>query len=228
MSSGPDSILRVLNSRAEVRAFYDKISGVYDLLAERSEGPVRQAGLNHLAVGAGEVVLEVGCGTGHALATLARAAGPGGLAVGIDLSRRMLEQSRQTLAHEQAPAALLAGDGQRLPFGTGRFDALFMSFTLELFDTPDIPEVLAESRRILRPGGRLVVVGMSRPRGKDLMCGIFEWTHRHFPNLLDCRPIHVEESVAAAGFTIVAAETRQMWVPVEIVLARTPGERKPR
>jgi len=61
------SVLRVLQTKDETRAFYDKISGVYDLLAEHSEGPVRQTGLDRLALAPGERVLEIGYGTGHCL-----------------------------------------------------------------------------------------------------------------------------------------------------------------
>ena len=52
-----EGVLRVLQSKDETRAFYDKISGVYDLLAERSEEPVRQTGLDKLSLAAGERVL---------------------------------------------------------------------------------------------------------------------------------------------------------------------------
>jgi hypothetical protein len=46
----------------------------------------------------------------------------------------------------------------------------------------------------------------------------FEWTHPHFPNLMDCRPIYVRPALEASGFRVKHAETKNMWVPVEIVL----------
>ena len=72
-------------------------------------------------------------------------------------------------------------------------DGIFMCFTLELFDTPDIPKLLAECKRVLRTGGRIVIVAVSKEgkEGKEgLVIQAFEWTHRHFPNLMDCRPIY--------------------------------------
>ena len=51
-----------------------------------------------------------------------------------------------------------------------------------------------------------------------LVVKAFEWTHKHFPNLMDCRPIYVRLAMEAAGFVIQAARTDHMWVPVEIVL----------
>ncbi len=92
-----------------------------------------------------------------------------------------------------------------------------MSFTLELFDTPDIILVLDECKRVLKVGGRLVVVGMSRITPEGFMTEIYEWTHQHFPNFLDCRPILVRQAMEDAGFRILDSKIMKMWVNVELV-----------
>jgi demethylmenaquinone methyltransferase/2-methoxy-6-polyprenyl-1,4-benzoquinol methylase len=214
-------VLRVFQSKGETKAFYNKISQVYDLLAERSEEPVRQAGLEKLNAHPGEKVLEIGFGTGHCLVALARAVGPTGKVYGLDLSDEMLKIAQENLQPEglAGRVELTCGDAVKLPYPSEMMDAIFMSFTLELFDTPEIPRVLTECRRVLRPGGRIVVVGMSKEGEGGIILHVFEWTHQHFPNFLDCRPIFVREALAAAGFRIERAEKRMMWVPVEIVLA---------
>ncbi len=212
-------VLRVLQTKDETRAFYDKIAKVYDLLAERSEEPVRQAGLDILNARAGEKVLEIGYGTGHSLMKLARAVGPAGRVFGIDLSEEMLRIAQER-AHQEgfdSRIELTRGDALHLPWPSGMLDGIFMSFTLELFDTPEIPQVLAECRRVLKEGGRLVVVGMSRVQPDGLMTTIFEWTHRHFPDFLDCRPILVRRALEDAGFRIADYEITRMWINVEIV-----------
>jgi len=218
----PPEVLRVLQSKAEIRAFYDKISAVYDLLAEHSEGPVRQGGLDRLALVLGERVLEIGYGTGHSLVQLAKAVGPAGKVFGIDLSEGMQARARARLQehHLLDRVALACGDATQLPYADVGFDAVFMSFTLELFDTPEIPQVLAECKRVLRPGGRIGVVALTREGHDSVAVEAYEWTHRHFPNLLDCRPIFARRALEDAGFRTSHSSIMQMWVPVEIVIAK--------
>jgi len=93
-----------------------------------------------------------------------------------------------------------------------------MSFTLELFDTHEIPKVLGECKRVLRSGGRIVVVGMSREGEHEPFINVFEWAHKHYPNFIDCRPIYEGEALEKAGFEIQKALKKRMWIPVEIVL----------
>ena len=206
--------------RRETRAFYDKIARFYDVLADHSEARVRRAGIGYLEPAPGERILEVGCGTGHCLADLAEAVGSGGRVFGLDLAGGMLAVAGVTV-HERGVAEhvdLVCGDALYLPFRSSSLDAVFLSFTLELFDTPEIPLVLAECRRVLRPGGRIGVVGMSNEGEQGLTSEVYEWTHRHFPNFVDCRPIFVRGAVEAAGFQVRTAVRQSMWVPVEIVV----------
>lgn len=218
------AVLRVFQTKEQTRAFYNRISRVYDLLADRSEAPVRRAGLDLLKARTGEKVLEIGCGTGHSLVRLAKAVGPGGRVFGLDLSDQMLRQAKANLvkAGLLERVRLRRGDAVQMPYPNASMDAVFMSFTLELFDTPEIPRVLGECKRVLRTGGRLVVVGMSKAGGRDLLIGVFEWAHKHFPNFVDCRPIFVREVLQQAGFGIVKVLKKRMWIPVEIVRASRP------
>jgi len=212
-------VLRVLQSKEETRAFYDKIARVYDLLAEHSEAPVRRAGLQMLDAQRGQTVLEIGYGTGHCLLELAQSVGSRGRIYGIDLSDKMREISHARLQDQglEDRVELNCGDALHLPYPSASMDGVFMSFTLELFDTSEIPMVLSECRRVLRDERRIVVVGMSRVVPKGLVTEVFEWTHRHFPNYLDCRPILVRQALEDAGFYIAQSKTVKMWVNVEVV-----------
>jgi len=115
---------------------------------------------------------------------------------------------------------LRCGDAVQLPFQPECFDALFMTFTLELFDTPEIPKVLQECWRVLRREGRVCVVSLSKAGKSSWMRTLYEWGHDWFPKLLDCRPILVRQSLEEAGFQTLDAIRTSLWrLPVEIVLA---------
>ena len=106
----PAPVLRVFQSRAQTKAFYNKISRFYDALSDRSEAPVRKAGLDLLKPRAGEKILEIGFGTGHTLAVLAKAVGSGGRVFGLDLSDEMVRLGKKNLAE----AGLLERDATAL------------------------------------------------------------------------------------------------------------------
>ena len=216
-------VLRVFQSKDEIKAYYDKIARVYDLLAEHTEQPMREKGLARLGTRSGESILEIGFGTGHCLVELAEAVGPQGKVHGLDLSDAMLSLARELLKKKGLAerVELHRGDAAHMPYPDHSLDGIFASFTLELFDTPEIPDVLAEIKRILKPGGRLAVVSLSKEGKQGLVMKAFEWTHKHFPNLMDCRPIYVRRAIEAAGFLVKAHDIEHMWVPVEIVLAVT-------
>jgi ubiquinone/menaquinone biosynthesis C-methylase UbiE len=225
MTGNPDpgsaaDILRVLRTKNQAKVFYNRISRVYDLLADRNEAPIRSAALDLLRLAPGERVLEIGFGTGHVLLALAGTVGPSGKILGIDLSDQMVRRSQRDLsaAGLLERCELRCGDASELPYAAESLDAAFMSFTLELFDTPEIPQVLSECRRVLRPGGRLVVAGVSREEPGNLWLRVFEWMHVHFPRFVDCRPIYVRRTLEAAGFQIGKSLRMRMWIPVEIVL----------
>ncbi|MFC2095824.1 class I SAM-dependent methyltransferase [Candidatus Bipolaricaulota bacterium] len=103
----------------------------------------------------------------------------------------------------------------------GMRDAIFMSFTLELFEEPEIPLLLAECRRVLKPSGRMVVVSMEKKANANAMVKLYEWAHRTFPKVVDCRPIHADRALAEAGFRVTQQTEMRMWgLPVSIVLAK--------
>ena len=225
MPQHPLHVSRVTRSKQQARATYDRLSRWYDLLAGGSEGRYRDAGVRLLAPQEGDTVLEIGCGTGHALLALAKWVGPSGKVYGVDLSPGMLEvtRSRVERAGVAGRVVLECGDALQLPFKEGFFDGVFTSFTLELFDTPEIPLVLSEWRRALRRGGRICVVGMSARSRPNAMTRLYAWLHETFPQYVDCRPIFVRESLEEAGFKILeATEASLFGLRIELVLAEMP------
>jgi SAM-dependent methyltransferase len=109
-----------------------------------------------LGLRAGDRVLDVGCGTGDDVRRLAEIVGSGGRAVGIDAGARMIAEARARHARSGGPVAFLVGDAGRLPFADGGFDGCLAVRTFQHLADPG--RALAEMTRVVRRGGRLVVV----------------------------------------------------------------------
>jgi demethylmenaquinone methyltransferase/2-methoxy-6-polyprenyl-1,4-benzoquinol methylase len=223
MTQRKDQISRVTRSKEVAKASYDRMSRWYDLIAGTSEWKFVKIGLDLLKATDGEVVLDVGHGTGKSVLALARSVGETGRVCGLDLSEGMhrIASDRVDEAGLSERVDLRCGDAVELPFEDGSFDAIFTSFTLELFDTPEIPVVLQECNRVLRSGGRIVVVSMSKKSEESIAVRLYEWAHEKLPNYVDCRPIYVTESLSEAGFEVSEKIEIKMWgLPVDAVLAR--------
>lgn len=196
----------------DARTFYDRMSGAYDLLADSSEARCRDQGLGMLKVTTGERLLEIGCGTGHALSALAAATGSAGRVAGVDISSGMLRMAHRTV-EGGAPdrVSLLLNDARSLCFADEVFDAAFMSFTLELFDRADMARVLDEVRRVLCPNGRVAVVAMAIAQISNPMVDIYKWLHRHFPHFVDCHPIDLAAALTMAQFHVTEIQHMSIW-----------------
>lgn len=216
-------IHRVYRSKDGARKAYNRLSRFYNFLAGSSETPFIQEGLELLAVSRGATVLEIGPGTGNAMEKLASVVGTDGSVHGIDLSPGMLHRAhdRFSSTNVAAPVSLTEGDGACLPYRADSFDAVFISFSLELFDTPEIPVVLKEIHQVMKPGGRLGVVSMHRREHPGRIVRLYEWFHDHFPAYLDCRPINACSMLLEQGFLLANRTEGNMWgLPVELVVVK--------
>jgi ubiquinone/menaquinone biosynthesis C-methylase UbiE len=203
---------RVTRPGKKARENYNAVARWYDLFAG-SEKEFTDLGLRMLDVQANEVILEIGCGTGHALVEIARR---GGQVFGIDISENMLKAAQRK--NHGRRVDLCQADGLSAPFLAASFDAVFLSFTLELFNTPEIPRVLSECQRLLKEDGRIGVVALAKQEG--LAVRIYEWFHRQMPNFVDCRPIHLQTVLKETGVHIQESKFKTMWgLPIEIVVA---------
>jgi ubiquinone/menaquinone biosynthesis C-methylase UbiE len=219
-----ETVSRVNRSKESARASYNRLSGWYDVIAGSTEKKYRDWGLEKLSAQPGEKILEIGFGTGHCLVSLARSVGPTGHVIGVDISDGMLAIAKERLQKEGLSERidLRLGDAANLDFlEAGSLDGIFMSFTLELFDNPEIPRVLTECHRLLKPGGRLAVVSMTKTNPPGVAVRMYEWFHEYMPNYADCRPIFARQSLEQSGFAIQDVSLSSMWgLPVEIVLGK--------
>jgi len=199
------------------RRFYDRLGQGHDW-AERYEGRAKSLALARLDLSPGQQVLNVGVGTGREQIHIQAAITPGGTGFGLDLSPVMLQ-----LTHHSTAALLCEGNACRLPFADVGFDRLFSAYVLDLISAGDLPTLLAEFRRVLRPGGRLVLVslteGVNLP--SRLLVGLWKAAYAVSPVACGgCRPVQLAGLVEAAGFCRVEREVVvQLGVPSEVIVA---------
>ena len=142
-----------------VRSMFDRIAPVYDAMNRLMTAGLDQRWRETTAaavVRPGDRVLDVCCGTGDLALAAARA---GGRVVGLDFSTPMLERARR----KSSEIEWVEGDALALPFADGSFDAVTIGFGLR--NLPNVERGLAELRRVLRPGGRLAILEITRPTG---------------------------------------------------------------
>ncbi len=221
-----DPISRVTRTKTQAKESYDRMSRFYDYVAGGFEQKFNKMALKQMNIKEGETVLEIGFGTGHCLKQIAEAVGEEGRVFGIDISSGMLAVSRRRLekAGLWRRVELTCDDALKMPYASNQFDAVFSSFVLELFDTPEIPKVLAEIRRVLKPNGRVGVISMSKAGGNSRHLRLYEWLHQRFPQYIDCRPIYLEQSIKDAGFGIQHKERiHLLGLPGEFVIGTKPA-----
>lgn len=206
---------------------YDRLAILYDRVIAPLESGTRNRAIEALSIEAGDRIVEVGCGPGHALASLAGHVGRSGQVVGLDAAPGMIRRARErTTSHGVGDRASLAlGDARSLPFRDDVADVVFVEDTLELFSPVDASVVLEEIHRILAPDGQLAVVTMERDDTEDdRFIRAYEWAFDHVPGFarVGCRPIYARRTIESAGFTVERQDRYRrghVW-PVEILFAR--------
>jgi demethylmenaquinone methyltransferase/2-methoxy-6-polyprenyl-1,4-benzoquinol methylase len=153
---------------ARVRGVFDSVAGRYDLMNDLMSGGLhrlwKRFALSQTGLRPGQRALDVASGTGDLGAGLARQVGRGGLAVLTDINREMLARGRDRLIDRGVAAQVefVIANAECLPFPDGAFDCVTIAFGLR--NVTDKPAALASMRRVLRPGGRLLVLEFSKPR----------------------------------------------------------------
>jgi ubiquinone/menaquinone biosynthesis C-methylase UbiE len=212
-------ILEARSTHDEIVRKYNRIASVYDLFGILMESKARQRALDFAAIKNGEKILEVALGTGLNFVEILKR-NPLGWVEGIDISMKMLERARKRILKTgQQNYTLHLCDCRHLPFDDAAFDILINQYMFDIFPVEDFRPILLEFKRVLKDGGKIVLVNMTK-REKWLN-QIYEEIYKLKPPLLaGCRGIRIQPFLEATGFKgIQRVFVSQLGFPSEVVRA---------
>jgi len=191
-------------SKRDVRRTYARLSRIYDFWGFLTESKAVEKALQLANIKNGERILEVAVGTGVAFERIV-ATNRNGQNDGIDLSPEMLARAKNRLKKYHSNYSLKVADAYSIPYTDATFDLILNSYMFDLLPEKDFSRVLLEFKRVLKPGGRMVITSMTMSR--KWYSQIWDWLVRKAPNILEgCRPISLLEDVNQAGFQNIREE----------------------
>ena len=217
--------MRIVSSSKDIKKAYSRLSYIYGIFESFFENKLRKRSLDLLEVNKGDLVLEIGFGTGYNLIELAKLVGDNGKVYGIDLTPEMIEISKKRLKKNnlEKRVKLVQGSATKLPFGGNSFNIVYVSNVLELFSDKDIKKVLKEIKRVLKINGKVCVIDVAKTgyeNSKSLK--LYLWFNKKFPSYTSS-PIDAEKYLKNSGFNIIKKEVVKIlkFFPMQIVIAKT-------
>jgi demethylmenaquinone methyltransferase/2-methoxy-6-polyprenyl-1,4-benzoquinol methylase len=203
-------------SADQARSYYDRVGAFYDWAAFYETG-AKRLGLEMLQLQPGLRLLNAGCGTGKAHQNFQKAVSPG-FAMGIDLSAVMAKMTRK-----RTGAPVCQGSVGQLPLVSESFDRVYSSYVLDLIPHTLLLQVLAEFRRVLAPGGRVVVITLTEgtTAASRALVALWKAAYSIAPVACGgCRPLQLSNMVETSGFNHINRQVIvQFGVPSEIISA---------
>ena len=210
-------ILEARYTHEEIVRKYNWIAPIYDLFGILMESKARQRALEIAAIQDGEKILEVALGTGLNFIEILKR-NPNGWVDGIDVSLKMVEKARKRISKtRQNNYTLHLCDCRHLPFEDETFDALMNQYLLDILPVEDFVPILLEFRRVLKDGGRMVLVNMTK--GEKWLNQIYEGIYKLKPPLLaGCRGVMAQPFLEEIGFKEFQREfVSQLGFPSEVL-----------
>ena len=217
-------ILDARIDKSEVPHIYKKVASVYDIWARLTESKARNRCLELASIRDGESVLEVAVGTGETFLEIL-GLNSTGQNEGIDLTSEMLSRAREKAKNLGVfNYRLEIGDAYNLDYPDNSFDLVINNYMFDLLPEEDFSVVLAEFKRVLRPGGRLVLANMTKP--VHWYNSVWELIYRANPAWMGgCRGVLLQPHLESVGFVDFKREfVSQLTFPSEVIYAFKPSD----
>lgn len=206
----------------QISRAYDRRSWIYSKTIAPLEFKNHLQAIEKAAIQPSDKVLEVAVGPGKTLLEIVKRVDQNNIVHGVDASPKMLEIARlSVLKAGYQNIALHVADARSLDFPDGTFDVLYNGYMLDLIPLADMPKILSEYKRVLKLGGRLVLLNMSKR--DDQMRTMYERLYAKLPASFvlhfmgACRPVLMEHTTREVGFREVKREFIGSIIPSEIV-----------
>ncbi|HMZ58359.1 MAG TPA: class I SAM-dependent methyltransferase [Leptospiraceae bacterium] len=211
-------------SADRLRKAYDRRSGIYAATVAKAEWPNHLKTMEKIRIEPSDRILEVAVGPGFSLVELLKRSGGENNVFGVDMSAGMLDLARKRVsAAGFSNVDLRQADAGNLPFEENKFDILYNAYMLDLIPLKGFLPILTEFKRVLKPGGKLVLLNMSKETEEET--SFREKIYQFMPKMLSlylmggCRPVLMSDTVRKAGFRNIEREFLKGNMPSEIVLA---------
>jgi ubiquinone/menaquinone biosynthesis C-methylase UbiE len=212
-------------TQEQIKKAYSRRSWIYSRTVAPMEFENHIRAIEKANIQPHERVLEVAVGPGQVLLEIVKRVDKDNVVTGIDTSPGMLAVARRTVTEAgYQNISLQEMDARKMDFPDDAFDVLYNGYMLDLIPLADMAPILSEFRRVLRPGGRLVLVNMSK---RDEQLTWREKLYMRLPAQLGlylmgaCRPVLMVQAVKDAGFQSVEREFVAGRFPSEIVMGVT-------
>ncbi len=208
-------ILEKSQFSGKIAELYNGLALLYDPFTDHEIIHHREA-VRLAQIGKNDLVLEVACGTGRGFLEIAKFTDK--KIIAMDLSEKMLQKAERKIKkyHLENKIEITIGNARELPFQDNKFDVLYNSYMFDLIDLSEMPAVINEFKRVLKPDGKLVLVNLSKNREQKILYEkLYEKGILNFISG-SCRPVMMEPFVKSSGFNNIKRVYRKnySWFPI--------------
>ena len=222
--SSNTNILDAKIPQHKISGLYDSMAWYYDVWAHFTEKKAQDKAIELSKIEDGLTILDVGVGTGKLFNRILKR-NPNGINIGIDISKGMLTKAKSKLSKQPSQNySLEIGSAFDIKMDNHTVDILFNNYMFDLIPFNQMGSIIDEFFRVLKPGGKLVLVNMTK--AERLGAGLYELIYRIYPLAMGgCRGVQQNNLLTEYGFKVITREyVQQMLFPSEVILATKLSE----